>query len=264
MGMMAFSKLNKLMPMRKAKTGGTRISVAAAEMPEGYCAYVIGDIHGRNDLLVPLLANIAADAVKRSALNTHLIFLGDYVDRGPASAAVIDTILDLDLPQMNIVTLNGNHEASMLTFLDDPLKGKRWLHFGGDATVQSYGIDISVGELTSEDIVSVREKLQKALPDRHRAFLEGLVESYTLGDYFFAHAGIDPTVALSAQKERDLLWIRDEFLLHGDAYEKVIVHGHSITPAPEFKTNRIGIDTGAFYSNKLTCLVLDGKNKDIL
>jgi len=261
---MAFSKFNKLMPTRKAKIVDNQVSVEMATMPDGHCAYVIGDIHGRNDLLVPLLQKIEKDSLRRNTLHSHLILLGDYVDRGAMSRAVIDTILDLDLPHMNLVTLNGNHEASMLSFLADPLKGKRWLHYGGDATVQSYGVDISLGEFTGEDVKLICEKLNKALPDRHRVFLNGLVESFTLGDYFFAHAGIAPETSLADQKEKDLLWIRDDFLRCEEDYEKVIIHGHSITAAPEFKANRIGIDTGAFYSNILTCLVLEGKNKDIL
>ena len=233
-------------------------------MPKGERAYVIGDIHGRNDLLCTLLDEVSADAAKRNGVKAHLIFLGDYVDRGSKSADVIETVLNLNIPDMNVVMLKGNHETSMLAFMDDPIKGKRWLHYGGDATLRSYGIEISMGELTEKNISIAAENFKKALPETHRKFLETLNDRHVIGDYFFVHAGIDPGQPLEKQKERDLLWIRDEFLSHEGLYEKVIVHGHSIIPEPEFKDNRIGIDTGAFYSNNLTCLVLEGTDKDIL
>ncbi|MCR9212711.1 MAG: metallophosphoesterase [Proteobacteria bacterium] len=233
-------------------------------MPNDRCAYVVGDIHGRNDLLLPLLDRIVEDAAHRSKPHTDLIFLGDYVDRGGMSKEVIDTIIDLNLPDINIVTLNGNHEASMLMFMEDPIRNRRWLHYGGEATLRSYGIEFSFGEVEEENIQSAATALSKAVPDRHKKFLNSLVDSYSVGDYFFVHAGVDPSLSLKDQKPRALYWIRDEFLAHEDAYEKIVVHGHSISKTPEFKSNRIGIDTGAFYSNTLTCLVLDGNSKEIL
>ena len=233
-------------------------------MPEGERAYVIGDVHGRNDLLRCLLDRITVDAAARETGKTHLIFLGDYVDRGRESAGVIETILNLEMPEMNVVALKGNHETCMLAFLDDPIKGKRWLHYGGDATLRSYGIEVSVCDLTEEKIKDAAGKFEKTLPVSHREFLEKLNDKLVIGDYFFVHAGIDPGRSLEKQKARDLHWIRDEFLSHQGLYEKIIVHGHSIIPEPEFKSNRIGIDTGAFYSGNLTCLVLEGTDKDIL
>ncbi len=262
---MAFSKINRLISRTKDKEDDSAtVSLAAASMPKDHIAYVVGDIHGRNDLLLPLLERIERDAAIRNSAKTDLIFLGDYVDRGSMSKAVIDTILDLDLPKMNIVTLNGNHETSMLAFMADPLRHRRWLHYGGEATLRSYGVEFSFGEIDSEKIKEVATQLDKAVPTRHKAFLSSLVDSYSAGDYFFAHAGVDPKQPLKDQKLKDLLWIREEFLDCTDMFEKVIIHGHSITTSPEFKENRIGIDTGAFYSNTLTCLVLDGETKEIL
>jgi serine/threonine protein phosphatase 1 len=261
---MGFPKLNKLMPSRKEDTKRLSVTVDVAAVPKDICIYAIGDIHGRNDLLIPLLDRIAEDTQKRKVSEFQLVFLGDYVDRGPDSCAVVETILEIKLPKTTVIALNGNHEVSMLSFLDDPLKGKRWLHYGGDATLRSYGITVSACDLEGQDIVEIGERFRQTLPGKHRTFFEGLSESYAVGDYFFAHAGVDPTLSLENQKEEDLLWIRDNFLLHEQAYEKVIIHGHSITPSPEFKSNRIGIDTGAFYSDKLTCLVLEGDDKQIL
>lgn len=261
---MGFPSINKLRLKRKPDVVESGITLEDACMPEDSCAYVVGDIHGRNDLLVPLLERIQEDASRRGRTKTDLIFLGDYVDRGGKSKDVIDTIIDLDLPNINLVCLKGNHEASMLSFMKDPIRNRRWLHYGGEATLRSYGIEFSFGEVEEEKIREAAALLCKAVPDRHRTFLTNLVESYSVGDYFCVHAGIDPSRSLDKQTPRDLFWIRDEFLAHEDVYEKVIVHGHSICKSPEFKPNRIGIDTGAFYSNTLTCLVLDGASKEIL
>lgn len=269
---MPFARLNRLMPWRTAdadvrsadKPLHEQISVKAATLPPGHRAYVIGDIHGRKDLLLPLLDRIEADKAHHRDVKCHLIFLGDYIDRGPMSGGVIDKILELVEIDSSIITLKGNHEAAMMTFLQDAVNGKRWLHYGGDATLKSYGIDVDLARLDEKSIHRIVRSFKKSLPDSHLKFIGMLKNSHTLGDYFFVHAGINPAQPIDGQREHDLLWIRDAFLSHGGLYEKVIVHGHSIIPEPEFKENRIGIDTGAFYSNILTCLVLEGDRKEIL
>jgi|TARA_R110001606_G_scaffold64419_2_gene149541 serine/threonine protein phosphatase 1 len=261
---MPLARLNKFISRRSAVIPEGPVSSATAAMPEGQRAYVVGDIHGREDLLTPLLGKIDEEESRRTSADTHLIFLGDYVDRGPMSSQVIDKLLNLDGSNKKIITLKGNHEASMLSFLQDPVKGKRWLHYGGDATLRSYGVDLKLAEVTEEDIRKAARALKKTLPDSHLQFLGTLETSHTLGDYFFAHAGIDPSRSLENQKETDLLWIRDTFLCHEGLFDKVVVHGHSIIPEPEIRENRIGIDTGAFYSNVLTCLVLEGNTQEIL
>ncbi len=257
-------RLNRLISKRSPIDEVEPVSLDTAAMPPDHRAYVIGDIHGRNDLLRLLLDRISADMAKKKKVKTDLVFLGDYVDRGQDSRGVIETILKLDLPGVNIVTLKGNHEESMLCFLSEPVKGKRWLHYGGDSTLRSYDVEITPGTATEVNIKTAAKKFKKLIPDTHRQFLKDLDDRYIAGDYFFVHAGIDPGESLDNQAAHDLLWIRDEFLLHDGLYEKVIVHGHSIIPEPEFKQNRIAIDTGAFYSNTLTCLVLEGKDKEIL
>lgn len=265
---MPLAKLNKFISRRGTEdpeSGSPElVSLASARMPEGRRAYVIGDIHGRKDLLYDLLERVQEDRDKHREAESSLVFLGDYVDRGPQSADVIDMLLDLKTREKNVILLKGNHESAMMTFLQEPMKGKRWLHYGGDATLRSYGVDLSLSDLTEEKIRQAGKKLKKNLPDSHLQFITSLDASYSMGDYFFVHAGIEPSRPIDDQKEHDLLWIRDDFLGHADLFEKVVVHGHSIIPEPEFKDNRIGIDTGAFYSNILTCLVLEGDTKEIL
>lgn len=235
-----------------------------ASLPEGVCLYVVGDIHGRYDLLSQLITEIQLDSKTRKPKNLKIILLGDYVDRGASSKEVIDYILNFLIPSFDLIALEGNHEESMKFFLEHPLKNKRWLHYGGEATLRSYGIEFPINEYSDDDIKLVHKELALALPDTHSDFLANLSSHYSIGDYYFAHAGIRPGVLLEEQSDRDLRWIRGEFLNHDGLYEKIIVHGHNITDKPEFKENRIGIDTGAFYSNRLTCLVLEGDKKEIL
>ncbi|TNE41541.1 MAG: serine/threonine protein phosphatase [Alphaproteobacteria bacterium] len=259
-----FMRFNRLIPRKPQDEPEGPVSLDTAKMPDGHRAYVIGDIHGRNDLLQDLLQKIADDYKSRSTAKGHLVFLGDYIDRGRHSREVINTLLSLNLADMKIVSLRGNHETAMQAFLDDPVRGKRWLYYGGDATLSSYGIDVALCNLTEEDILEAGHRLKMAMPSAHSNFLNGLVDSHILGDYFFVHAGVDPCESLDKQDPHDLHWIRDEFLDHEGLYEKIIVHGHSISATPEFRNNRIAIDTGAFYSNLLTCLVLEGSEKVIL
>ncbi|USG61295.1 metallophosphoesterase [Sneathiella marina] len=261
---MALPRISTMVSKLTHKAQGETIPLADARMPADELAFVIGDIHGRNDLLLSVIERITTHEYVPDYQKRHIVFLGDYVDRGKMSKEVIQTLIDLDLPEFNIVTLDGNHEASMRGFLENPVKGKRWLHYGGDATLRSYGIDVSLDDLTEADLVAKSAELEMALSPSHKKFLYGLTGHYSLGDFFFTHAGINPKRVLAEQSERDLLWIRSEFLTHDGLYEKVIVHGHSISAQPEFRDNRIGIDTGAFYSNDLTCLVLYGNSKKIL
>ncbi|MEH6525458.1 MAG: metallophosphoesterase [Sneathiella sp.] len=261
---MELPRISTVMSKLTQKVQGETVALADARMPAGEIAFAIGDIHGRNDLLLSVIERITKQDYVYEYQKRHIVLLGDYVDRGNMSKEVVQTLVDLDLPDFNIVTLDGNHEASMRGFLDEPLKGKRWLHFGGDATLRSYGVDFQLDTVTEVDIAAKSAELAAALPANHKEFLYGLKGYYSLGDFFFTHAGVNPKRSLADQTERDLLWIRSEFLTHDRLYEKVIVHGHSISAQPEFKDNRIGIDTGAFYSNDLTCLALYGRSKNIL
>lgn len=234
-------------------------------VPAGTRLYAVGDIHGRADLLEALLREIAEDAVRHPEAGTkQLIYLGDYVDRGPASSAVIDMVLHDAPPGFEVVALMGNHEEMMLRFLEDIAVGRTWMMNGGDATLLSYGVEPPSMFAGTPRVHHAQQEFAERLPARHKRFLEGLAVSHVEGDYLFVHAGVRPGIALDQQRTEDLLWIRDEFLGSDHDFGKVVVHGHSITRDPEFRPNRIGIDTGAYRSNQLTCLVLEGTERTLL
>jgi serine/threonine protein phosphatase 1 len=232
-----------------------------AAVPAGEAVYAIGDIHGRADLLDDLLRRVARDAAGHSNDQVRrLIFLGDYIDRGDASRAVIEALLRRSLPGFATVYLKGNHEQAMLDFLDGRNDGRAWLSYGGAETVMSYGLPAMGG---SSD--ALRSALAAALPAEHSAFLRACILHYVAGDYVFVHAGARPGVALEAQDPLDLLWIREDFLAASEALPgKVVVHGHTVCKKPENLRHRINIDTGAFFSDRLTCLVLRGNTRGFL
>ena len=236
-----------------------------AATPPGTRIYAIGDIHGRLDLLTHLHGLIAADAQRAAAERQILLYVGDYVDRGPDSAGVIELLLDHPLPGFEIVHLLGNHEDAMLRFPDDISVGPTWLQYGGVETLLSYDIELSSGGWRDErELRRLQGEVRRRVPRRHVEFMRGMKLLHLEGDYLFVHAGIRPGVPLERQERDDLLWIRSEFLESREDHGKIIVHGHSITPVPELRPNRIGIDTGAFFSDRLTCLVLDGTRHTFL
>lgn len=229
-------------------------------LPEGDRVYAIGDIHGRLDLLVPLLELVAADDRTRGERATHLVFLGDLVDRGPDSAGVVDHVMRLAAATPNVRLLMGNHEEVFLRALEGDPKAMRLLfRIGGRQTLLSYGIsDEELQTLGDEELL---ERAQSAVPIAHRRFLEAAEDVIEMGDYAFVHAGIRPAVPLAAQKGADLRWIRSEFLDHPDSHDRMIVHGHTITDEVEIRPNRIGIDTGAYLSGRLTALGIEGRQR---
>ena len=242
--------------------GGWRRTPAPAPMvPAGSRIYAIGDIHGRADLLAELHRLIRADA-ERAPARRVAVYLGDYVDRGLQSREVIDLLLSAPLEGFDRVHLKGNHEAALLDFLDDGRIGPAWMRVGGDATLASYGVARAVGGDAAFEIT--RSHFGEMLPESHVRFLRRLAMWHDEGDYRFVHAGVRPGVPLDRQSETDLLWIRDEFLLFRGSLERVIVHGHTITEDPDVQPNRIGIDTGAFATGRLTCLVLEGTERRFL
>ena len=238
---------------------------ATPSPPNGSVVYAVGDIHGRADLLEQLHARIEEDARARAVARMVVVYIGDYVDRGPRSRGVIDLLLDRPLMGFESVHLIGNHEDFMLRFLDDPEVGPIWLANGGDATLASYGVDFLEPSLRGRDpFTGLQAALRANLPPRHLDFLRQLRLTHIEGDYLFVHAGIRPEVPLDRQSLEDLLWIRGEFLNSRVDHGWVVVHGHSITREPDRRANRIGIDTGAFASGHLTCLVLDGAKIEFL
>jgi len=262
---MVFRLLKSILRKESRPRERTRtVSLEQAQVPTGHRAYVIGDIHARADLLTELLKKIAVDA-EHAPVNRHLIYLGDYVDRGLQSRQVIDiTLATTTLASFTCITLMGNHEEYMVKFMEDPLSAAEWLRFGGDATLLSYGVAMEPGVATPEKILKASEALCNSVPSAHRQFLSDLQDQYVLGDYLFVHAGVAPDRRLDRQKPEDLRWIREPFVEHTELYEKVIVHGHTITKTPEFHANRISLDTGAYHSGRLTCLVLEGNEQRVI
>ncbi len=235
-----------------------------AAVPRGVRVYAVGDVHGRFDLLEQLLGQIERDAEGAADLVKYVVFLGDYVDRGPQSRLVIERLAGPPLPGFGAIHLRGNHEAAMLDFLADVQIGGAWIAYGGNATMASYGVVPPAEDAPPEFLEEARQQLLAALPDHHLAFLKRLRNSIAIGDYLFVHAGIKPGVPLDRQAESDLLWIRREFLHSTADHGKVVVHGHTIAEQPEVRSNRIGIDTGAFATNRLTALVLEGTERRFL
>jgi serine/threonine protein phosphatase 1 len=229
-------------------------------VPGGTRVYAVGDIHGRADLLREIHRLIREDYNRAPVVRPVVVYLGDYIDRGLESRQVVDILLDEPLTGFERVHLRGNHEDFMLRFLDDAAIGPNWMLNGGIATVYSY----AGAENDLNDVAGVQAKLRAALPDRHLEFFRTLSLSYTEGDYLFVHAGIRPNVSLEKQDPLDLMWIREEFLTSSADHPKVIVHGHSINFTPEVRANRIGIDTGAYATGTLTCLMLQGTRRDFL
>lgn len=234
-----------------------------AKAPAGARIYAVGDIHGRSDLLDRMHDMIRADARDARSAAKIVVYLGDYVDRGDDSRGVVDRLIARPLAGFRAVALRGNHEAFLLRFLEDPEVGPAWIANGGDATLYSYGVDWRQA-LLDGDLAGVSEALRGALPADHLAFFQELALSDVEGDYLFVHAGIRPGVALDAQSPDDLMWIRSEFLDSPIDHGRVVVHGHTISDRPEVRDNRIGIDTGAFATGRLTCVVLEGANRRVL
>jgi serine/threonine protein phosphatase 1 len=236
---------------------GRRPTLAA-----GLRIYAVGDIHGRIDLLNELLARIDADIALRPTERPLYVFLGDYIDRGPSSRETIDTLIEHGATN-ECVFLKGNHELIALKCLSDRGLFDQWLRLGGAETLISYGA--SAETLASgKQIVELQAAFHDALPQAHFRFFRDLQSSFACGDFFFAHAGVRPNVELSRQKESDLLWIREEFLSSNDDFGKIIVHGHTPTLEIEVGPNRINIDTGAFATGRLTCLVIEGGSLSVI
>lgn len=230
-----------------------------ASAPENTCIYAIGDIHGRLDLLQKLLEKIDADAAELDdGIKPVIVFLGDYIDRGFASKGVVDLILSDRLDAYECVYLAGNHEETLVNFMTDATKGQEWALYGGVETMFSYGVAVpqSAGMGAPVDWMPIWQAFRDAVPVEHLEFYRGLRDSVVLGDYVFVHAGLRPSVKLEQQSRRDMLWIRDEFLHSPVRFEKLVVHGH--TPADDVHADnrRIGVDTGAYISGRLTAVRL--------
>jgi serine/threonine protein phosphatase 1 len=232
----------------------------------GRLIYAVGDVHGRFDALTVLLEKIRGDAhARRSSEPPVIVFLGDYVDRGPQSREVIETVLSLKpADDFEVVALLGNHEQMLLDFLGDASIGSRWTLYGGAATLSSYGVEAPRLAADSEGWERVRSAFENTLPASHLSFIRQLDTLKVIGDFVFVHAGIRPGVSLSDQRRDDLLWIRGPFLDSNARHEKVVVHGHTPSQEPFDGSYRIGVDTGAYATGLLTAVRLEGATRTFL
>lgn len=235
----------------------------APAVPDGHRIYAVGDVHGQDHLLGDLLAQIEADIVARPGVDMTLVFLGDLIDRGPASAEVVERLRNYRRPGVRTEFLIGNHEEVLLRILEG--EGgllADWLRFGGAQCARSYGLSASrLAKMTPAEAI---EMLRSTIPAEHQAFLASFADTLRAGDYLFVHAGIRPGIALAEQAQVDLRWIRGPFLDHPARHEVMVVHGHTITEEVDERGGRIGIDTGAYKHGVLTALVLEGEQRRIL
>jgi serine/threonine protein phosphatase 1 len=231
-------------------------------LPAGLRIYAVGDIHGRLDLLDELLSRVNADIALRPTARPVFVFLGDYIDRGPSSRETIDRLIEHGGTN-ECVFLKGNHEQIAIKCLSDPSLFDRWMRLGGVETLVSYGV--APGNLANgKQIVELQSAFHGALPQAHFRFFRDQQTSFGCGDFFFAHAGVKPRVELSRQAENDLLWIREEFLSSNEDFGKIVIHGHTPTREIEVRPNRINIDTGAFATGRLTCLVIEESSLSVI
>jgi serine/threonine protein phosphatase 1 len=227
----------------------------APALPEGTRVYAVGDIHGCAGLLDQLTARIVDDAWTATGPR-WLVYLGDYVDRGPDSRGVIDRLL-APPAGFSCSYLRGNHDQVVLDFLDDPSVFRTWREFGARETLMSYGV-LPPRFDDTEAYAEASAALRQALPPDHLAFLSRLEPSLELGGYFFTHAGVRPGIPLARQSVEDLMWIREDFLGSRADFGAVVVHGHTPMVRPQRTANRIGVDTGAYATGRLTAVVLEG------
>jgi len=234
-----------------------------ARGPSGHRAYVVGDIHGRLDLLEELLAEIERDVRAARPPKALLVFLGDLIDRGPNSASVVELLRLYRYPPLQPVFLLGNHEEVLLRILGGEAQLiADWRLFGGAETLMSYGVEPEA--LAGLDQAGALALVRRAIPPQHVTFLKGFADTCRFGDYLFVHAGIRPGVDLEQQKQADLRWIREPFLNDNADHGFVVVHGHTICNEVEERPNRIGIDTGAYKTGVLTALVIEEDRRRFL
>lgn len=241
-----------LPPMPSARWDPSR----KPRLPDGLRIYAVSDVHGCASLLEKIFAAIDYHLARAAPARALHVFMGDYVDRGPASKETIDLLIERSLKHETIF-LKGNHEAFLLEVLKDPERLDAWKDYGGFQTLMSYGLTPSLKPDREERTHLIRS-LREAMPYHHHQFFAKLRPCLTCGDFFFTHAGVRPGIPLRRQREEDLLWIREDFLQSNENFDKFIVHGHTPVPKPDLRPHRINIDTGAYATGVLTLLLVEG------
>jgi len=233
------------------------LQLGQSSTPAGMRLYAVGDVHGCDSMLAGAHAKIAKDLADRPVADHRIVHVGDYCDRGPDSAGVVERLAALTAGDPRVICLRGNHDQMLIDFLGDPATGgEMFLFNGGEATLASYGVPARFGP--RRGYAALARALGEAMPAHHRAFFDGLALTARFGDYLFVHAGIRPGVPLDKQHPEDLVWIREEFLWDDRDHGFVVIHGHTPSDTDKVRPNRINIDTGAVYGGTLTCLRLEG------
>jgi serine/threonine protein phosphatase 1 len=227
-------------------------------VPPGERVYAIGDIHGRLDLFAALIRAIEQDDAAREKADVTVVLLGDLVDRGPHSAGVLKAVR-LWQGVRNIRIVCGNHEEMFLASFDSLSTFRGFMHYGGRETVLSYPVDVEV--FLSAEPEEAQAMMNEIIPREDIEFIAGFEDFVVIGDYLFVHAGIRPGQPLLEQNLQEMRWIREPFLRHSGVHDHMVVHGHTISDEPEITQNRIGIDTGAYQSGRLTALALEGEQR---
>lgn len=234
------------------------ISLGQSSTPSGMRIYAVGDVHGYLDLLRQLHEKINRDLQEDPVESYRIVFLGDYIDRGPDSAGCVEYLINLMAENDNVICLKGNHEDKLENFLLDPVEvADSFFTYGGADCAASYGIDMAGYQAGNQETLEICAELEKNIPAHHKAFYANLSKSVAFGDYMFVHAGVRPGIALDQQSDHDLMWIRREFIPNRELYEQVIVHGHTPAYPMEILPNRINVDTHAYETGVLSCIVLD-------
>lgn len=234
------------------------ISLGQSATPANTRIYAIGDVHGHLSLLESMHKKITADLNSAPIANYKIVFIGDYIDRGPDSAGCVQFLIELMSQDDNVVCLKGNHEQRLEDFIANPIdKAHSFFTFGGTESVMSYGVDMQSFSQTDENVLAAHAQLEQNLSAEHKQFYATRPRSVAFGDYLFAHAGVRPGISLKEQSDEDLINIRHEFLSHTGLYEKVVVHGHTPAHPMEIFPNRVNVDTWAYDTGVLSCLVLE-------
>jgi serine/threonine protein phosphatase 1 len=245
---------------RRREIKKERQSISRPRVPDGVRAYAIGDVHGRDDLLEDVLGSIRKEVAGLPKARNHIVMLGDLIDRGPDSRGVIERLRRFSDPDVELHIIMGNHEEVLMRVLEG--QGElitSWLRFGGEEALKSYGIHAK--DVRRVDADEGARLIKAAIPAEHQAFLRSFVETVRIGDYLFVHAGVRPRVELTSQSQADLRWIREPFLSDDSDHGFIVVHGHTVTDEVLERPNRIGIDTGAYVTGRLTCLGLEADRR---
>lgn len=211
--------------------------------------YAIGDVHGCLDLLLELEAKIKADCVNEQAL---IIMLGDYVDRGPNSSGVIEHLINSPNFNAKRICLLGNHELTMLDFIENPKQNASWLEFGGQETLLSYGLSEDDIKQAAFNKKKFAHKINSFIPYEHINFLKQLPILLQYPEHVFVHAGIRVNIAMKDQQDADFLWIRDDFIKNSDKLKTLVIHGHTMNEEVFISNKHINLDTGAYATSRLS------------